>query len=172
MPKFNPGIMTCAELLAYKHSLFQKYQEEFKLKTFVETGTDSGDAVEAARPFFQNIYSIELGPKRHAVCADRFKSNTNVQIIFGDSEVELERIMDNISTENILFWLDAHAVEGELPAKHAFSGFEEMENLLKRPLKNCVILIDDIQEGLYYDRLMKIAPDAQVEMGVGRVVIP
>ena len=148
MPKFNPGIMTCAELLAYKYDLFKQYQEKFSLETFVETGTDSGGAVEVARHIFQDVYSIELEPKRFEDCAKKFIDVANVRIVFGDSEVLLENFMDSHEPKNILFWLDAHAAEGELPAKHAFSGFDELENLLKRPLKNSVILIDDIHEAL------------------------
>ena len=169
--RFNPGIMSCEELEAYKHDLLKKYQKQFSLTTFVETGTHRGDAVGFAQSIFKEMYSFELDPFFYSLCETRFKNVSNVHVTFGDSEIELEKTMDRIPSLDILFWLDAHAPEGDLPSLHAFSGFAELENLLKRPLKNCVILVDDIYCDDFYNQLIAIAPDAEVEMGIARIVL-
>ena len=169
--KFNPGKLSWQDLLLYKQSQFQRYRLMHGLESFVETGTNSGDSVEYARHIFKNVYSVELDPNLYTMCETKFKGVDNVHLLFGDSEIELEKLMDTLPHENILFWLDAHALEGELPAKHAFSGFIELENLLKRSLKNCMILVDDIYCPEFYSNLMAVAPDADIEMGIGRITI-
>jgi hypothetical protein len=55
-----------------KQRAIKSYARRFGLSVFVETGTYLGDMVEAVRPHFKKIYSIELSeelaaPRRAAL---------------------------------------------------------------------------------------------------------
>ena len=61
--------MTDEELLIYfggqglvpsgKHDVILEYAKRFRCTTFIETGTENGDTIEAVRPAFTELYSIE-----------------------------------------------------------------------------------------------------------------
>ena len=42
-----------------KQRVLREYAERYELKVFVETGTYRGDMVQAMKPLFDKIYSIE-----------------------------------------------------------------------------------------------------------------
>lgn len=175
MPTFSPGFATCWDTLAYKHSQMKHYQTLFGLETFIETGTDSGDSVEFVRHIFKNVYSMELHPKRFAFCQERLKGIDNVHLFQGDSEVWLPEFLETIPKQNILFWIDAHysdeAPELDALAKHRFSGLYELASVLRSPPTNSVIMVDDI-DPLHAEELFRIAPNAELEMSVGRIMLP
>ena len=45
----------------FKQSIIQDYQKKFNTKVLVESGTYLGDMIFAQLPFFDKLYSIELG---------------------------------------------------------------------------------------------------------------
>jgi hypothetical protein len=106
---YIPKHWSWQECNKYKHELMQHYRDTFNLETFVETGTCEGDTVEAVRPYFKNIYSIELHPNRYERCVNRFSGINNIHLFLGDSEVILSELLNKLPNRNILFWLDAHA---------------------------------------------------------------
>ena len=61
-----------------KQSILERYAQQYHLKIFVETGTHRGDMVEAMKPLFHKIYSIELGDTLFAEAKHRFKRDSHI----------------------------------------------------------------------------------------------
>ncbi len=121
----------------------QSYAEKFDLKILVETGTYYGDMVEAMKPNFDHIYSIELSEELYDKARDRFKDDEHIRLVHGDSEVELGRIVNEIC-QPALFWLDGHYSAGETAKGTKDTPIlGELECLLNCSEKNHVIIIDD-----------------------------
>jgi hypothetical protein len=209
MPRFNPGLdhlereptkdeinlwLQAADI--YKRGEMRRYREKYGLENFVETGTYLGATMEAMRLSFAKVYSMELDRTYYFSALARFHEAHNVHLIYGDSAVLLPQLMlDHPELDrNTLFWLDAHAGDAIRVADppqnyrglvgkgmYDFSGLVELEYLMGRKLKNCVIMVDDIAQGgdgcLHggcgcEKELMRIAPQCELEMSVGRVICP
>ncbi|MBK1827512.1 hypothetical protein [Haloferula rosea] len=126
-----------------KRAMHLEYAERFGLRIFVETGTFKGDTVEAMRPHFERIYSVELAEKFYHEAVKRFQGVDKVKLLQGDSGERMPEIVAELDAPT-LFWLDGHysggdTAKGELAApvwaelKAIFAG-------MKQPF---VILIDD-----------------------------
>lgn len=94
-----------------KQKTLLKYASNYELKIMVETGTYKGDMVYALQPYFEKIYSIELGKDLYNKAQERLSKYKNIQLIQGDSGESLSKILENIN-QPCLFWLDAHYSEG------------------------------------------------------------
>src|SRR5579871_2622645 len=80
---------------------------------FVETGTFWGAAVDAALSVgFKRAISIELQKHYYDRCKAHFAGDNRVQLILGDSAVELGPAISEIK-EPITFWLDGHFSGGD-----------------------------------------------------------
>jgi hypothetical protein len=126
-----------------KQAIIKEYAKEFNISILVETGTFMGDMVSAMKQEFVTIISIELSNNLYKRAMKRFSSISHIQIVRGDSAKVLPNILTSI-TEPALFWLDAHYSAGftekgdsETPIKR------ELDCILKHPISNHVILIDD-----------------------------
>lgn len=126
-----------------KERVIRQYASRFSIKTLVETGTCYGDMVEAMRPDFNRLYSIELSERLHEIAKRRFAGVASVSLIHGDSGVELGALVKKIA-EPVLFWLDGHYSEGET-ARGAKDTpiYEELEHIFNAQRNGDVILIDD-----------------------------
>lgn len=132
-----------------------KLIDEFNIKTFCETGTLHGDAVEYVRSLSNtdNIISIEIIPQLAAKAKLRFETDDRVKIICDDSSKAMYSICNNINT-NALFWLDAHfpgadchmkKYDDEQRAKTRTPLKTELQNIYRRRVKyRDVIIIDDL----------------------------
>jgi len=120
-----------------------EFQDRFGLRLLIETGTFTGDMVEALRRRFDAVISIELSFAYFQAAVRRFRKRRNVFIIFGDSGEVLPRLLPSI-TQPALFWLDGH-YSGGATAKSALETpvFQELEAIFNHPIKNHVVLIDD-----------------------------
>jgi hypothetical protein len=125
-----------------KQEVLKRVSQECDLRIFVETGTFYGDMVEAMRKHFDHVYSIELSVPLYEMAKMRFASDTHVEIIQGDSGVELGKLMGKIDQSG-LFWLDGHYSAGvtargvkDCPV------LEELAHILTSQ-RNHVIIIDD-----------------------------
>ncbi len=83
------------------------YRQQFDLTAFVETGTLFGDTVEAMRPDFARVISIELSEELANRARERFKDDPTVTILQGDSGELLPAVVNELSGP-ALFWLDGH----------------------------------------------------------------
>lgn len=128
---------------AVKQEVLRGYAQRYGLKIFVETGTYRGEMVEAMKPLFQKIYSIELSEQLFAAACRRFRWDRHVELIRGDSGRELGRIMTAID-QPTLFWLDGHYSAGVTARGDKDTPiFEELDHILRAPDLGHVIVIDD-----------------------------
>jgi len=128
-----------------KHIALRDCALRFHLQIFVETGTHRGDTLEAMRPYFDTLYSIELSAELFAKARRRFRRCHSVRLIHGDSGKVLRSLLTCVNRAT-LFWLDSHYVEidessarGEVDTPIR----EELSCILDAPDLGHVIVIDD-----------------------------
>ena len=63
-----------------KQLVIREYACKYNLKIFVETGTLRGDMVYAMRPYFEQIYSIELSTRLYRQAKKRFTMTTRTHL--------------------------------------------------------------------------------------------
>lgn len=127
----------------WKRTLLIDFSKRFNLDTFVETGTCWGDTVEAVIPYFRQIYSIELSPVFYHSAVRRFQHQRHVHLMFGESKRTLEDTLHQITTDRILFWLDAHVTGG--PSADAGNQVPSELAIIDRLAPNALVLIDDVK---------------------------
>jgi hypothetical protein len=121
--------------------LFEKYKDDCKI--FIETGTYLGDSCAAALELgFEKVMTVE----EDANMFNRAKANLTslltedhqkkLQMFLGNSRERMPEILAQVNSR-ALFWIDAHYMDGA-PA------FVELEYISKHPIKNHVIIVDDI----------------------------
>ncbi len=120
-----------------------RYQRSRQFATFVETGTFTGEMVEAMRPHFRRLISIEMSPQIYEAAVHRFAGDPHIQLFLGDSAVVLPQVLQRIR-EPALFWLDGHFMGGSTARSHEDSPVRhELRALLAHPVRGHLILIDD-----------------------------
>jgi len=83
------------------------YQKRYALRTLVETGTYTGEMVQAMSGHVDRLISMEVDPQLHARAAMRFSGQRHIRLLQGDSAVLLPGVLESL-TEPALFWLDGH----------------------------------------------------------------
>lgn len=132
---------------AVKVRTIKEYAERAGLRTFVESGTFLGDTLEACKDTFVKLFSIELDARLHDRARKKFSGLDRVCIIQGDSGAVLGQLLAEV-TEPCLFWLDGHYSGvhfGSLTARGSRDTpiIEELEHILRHPVRDHVVLIDD-----------------------------
>ena len=126
-----------------KQRVLREYAKRYELRVLVETGTYLGDMVEAMRNDFDRIYSIELSATLHQRAMTRFDGVEGIELIHGDSAVELGKLMDRM-TQPTIFWLDGHFSEGATARGEEDTPiYEELRHILNAPDRRHVIIVDD-----------------------------
>jgi len=126
-----------------KQRELKKLATQYQLSSFVETGTHSGAMVNAMRGEFDHIYSIELSQKFYQSARDWFKNDESVSIIHGDSGVEIEAVVRELSAA-ALFWLDGHYSAGETARGEKDTPIiEELEHIFSDSRFKHVVVVDD-----------------------------
>jgi hypothetical protein len=126
-----------------KQQMLLDHAQRFQTNVLVETGTFLGDMIYAMKDHFKEIYSIELSDELHARAKSAFRKSSHVHLVSGDSATALEHVLDRIR-ERSLFWLDGHYSGGVTALGSARSPVRaEIEAILRHPIKDHVILIDD-----------------------------
>jgi hypothetical protein len=119
------------------------YQRRHRLRNFVETGTYTGEMVQALSGRVDRIISIELAPSLHAQAAVRFAGRRHIQLLCGDSADLLPAVLESLDGP-ALFWLDGHYMGGESGrGTQDTPVMAEMAALLVHRLHGHVVLIDD-----------------------------
>lgn len=127
----------------FKQKVIRGFAKRFGIRIFVETGTFHGDMVAAMKHYFDNIYSIELSPELFEKAKQRFDGDHIVEIIHGDSGVELDKLLDRID-QPALFWLDGHYSAGVTARSHKDTPiFEELTHIYNHRISDHVVIIDD-----------------------------
>lgn len=122
------------------HRLLVALGKHFDLRVFVETGTQAGNTVEAVRPYFEKVYSIELSEPCVEACRARFVGAQNVCLVQGSSGKELGPLLIRERLDKALIWLDAHdrSQPDQIP--------EELR-AIKDFSPNSLVVIDDVRHG-------------------------
>jgi len=116
-------------------------------------GHGIGYALEAG---FPKVYSIELSDKYFGFCTEKFLGNDKVSIIKGDSGQILYDVIKSIDTR-ITFWLDGHHSGGDTARGIDVSPIlRELDQLKKHPIKDHIILVDDLRDLNVGDIMNKI----------------
>jgi len=126
-----------------KQLTLRNFAKKYNLKVLVETGTLYGAMVEAMKPHFDKIYSIELSNELYEKAKLRFDGEKNINIIHGDSGVELGKLV-SIIDEPTLYWLDGHYSAGVTARGDKDTPiYEELTHIFNGNVGENVIIIDD-----------------------------
>lgn len=126
-----------------KQRTIKDFAKKFGLKVFVETGTYRGNMVEAMKPYFNQIYSIELGWELYEKARERFDGDRRIKIVHGDSGIELWKVLDSLD-QPALFWLDGHYSDGVTARGNKDTPIiEELVSIFNSQQRGHVIIIDD-----------------------------
>lgn len=107
---------------------------------FVETGTNTGCGTKLAIECgFEKIITIDIEEKYVILARKRFAGNDNVQCLHGDSSIILASVIEQNLDKTMTFWLDGHGGMGGVPL------MSELEIISKSPIKNHIIMIDDVR---------------------------
>lgn len=134
--------------MSLNKNFLKKIASYFNAKVFVETGTAKGHTVSAALDVFNKIYSIEISFPLFAENKKKFKHASHVSLYHGNSGKKLEEIVERI-TQRSVFWLDGHNSPGMSKAKHNTPLLRELAIIKKSPIKDHILLIDDIRCSLW-----------------------
>lgn len=126
-----------------KQRTVQEFGRRYKLRTLIETGTYYGEMVSGVNDDFARIVSIEFDPKLAAMAREQFKSRPHVEILEGSSEVMVAQALQSL-TEPALFWLDAGYFIWAGEHKSTNRLMAELESIFRHPIRNHVVLIDDV----------------------------
>ncbi len=126
-----------------KRRVILEHARRFGIDVLVETGTFHGETMYFAKSRFRKAYSIELDEALFQENQARFRGVPNVELIQGDSGVELPRLAARLK-ERALFWLDGHYCgPGTGMGEQEAPVYQEMECIVGHPVRDHVILIDD-----------------------------
>ena len=126
-----------------KQLVILQYQRSGRFTTFIETGTFTGEMVDAMRPHFRRVISIEMSPEIYSDAVCRFAGDPRVELLLGDSAIVLPRVLQRIH-DPAVFWLDGHFMGGTTARSHDDSPVRhELASLLAHRVRGHVVLIDD-----------------------------
>jgi len=137
---------------------FAKWQRDYRLHYFVETGTWKGDGLLAARAaHFQRLLSIEASPElaikatARMECACRGTTwQGRWEILVGDSADCIKEVLLRLSAWSapVLWWLDAHLPERYGAEATRLPLVMELHEVLRWPHRSHagdVFLLDDLR---------------------------
>lgn len=112
----------------------------FLRRVLIETGTYDGDGITSAlNAGFEEIWSVEFHPDRFKACTEKFKNDSRVHILHGDSRDQLDYMLGQVK-EPATLWLDAHGVETLDPI------IGELQVIAASGAKDHILLLDDMWE--------------------------
>lgn len=126
---------------AERAEVIRHYGQEYGIKHFVETGTNTGDTVEILINDFERITTIEIDPKLTEFARERFEGHSQINCVCADSGEFLTGFVPYL-TEPVIYWLDGHFCGGEVRGEIDTPIRVELTAALKSP-EGSVILIDD-----------------------------
>jgi hypothetical protein len=119
---------------------------KFAVKTFVETGAGGdGGATNVLRHCVDRVILIELRPEYAQYAATKFANDDRVMVIGGDSGPLVERMVEQFDGP-MLFWLDAHVDDYDLPLRGEDGDTpiqRELRAIMTKRPQDSVVLVDD-----------------------------
>jgi hypothetical protein len=98
---------------AIRRKIFTKWGQAPTI--WIETGTFKGDTTDFLSQISTRVFTIEPSEKLYRDAVDRFRNHERVNVRHGISELELPRILEELSDEelkSLSFWLDGHFSKG------------------------------------------------------------
>jgi len=139
-----------------------KIKEKYDLNIFLETGTYMGGSLTHIKKFgFLKILSVELIKEIYDKCKIKFINDENIFLYNGNSFDKIKEMLDQVkTTDNILFWLDAH-----LPSHYSVDEYDiDLEIPLEKELKN-IISNRDISKDYFIIDDLRIYEDGSYAAG-------
>jgi hypothetical protein len=161
--------------------IIRSYLKQFKMDEFIETGTYLGDTLGYIANSGVQCISIELSQELYEAACKRFKTYKNVGLVQGDSGQRLPELLNAINKKS-LFWLDGHYSSGVTARAETYTPVSaELKAILRHPIKQHVILIDDARcfDGMnnypHLDDLLRVIREdgsysAEVSLDIIRLV--
>jgi len=165
----------------FKMIIIRSYLKQFKMDEFIETGTYLGDTLGYIANSGVQCISIELSQELYEAACKRFKTYKNVGLVQGDSGQRLPELLNAINKKS-LFWLDGHYSSGVTARAETYTPVSaELKAILRHPIKQHVILIDDARcfDGMnnypHLDDLLRVIREdgsysAEVSLDIIRLV--
>jgi hypothetical protein len=178
---FDAGVVGLPPPRAKRRHLLRLFGER-RHECFVEAGTYRGDTVAFFLPHARRIVSVEMDEALWGAAARRFSGHPHVEVVLGDAEQEIPRIVAAI-TEPALIWLDGHySGEGTAHGEHAEPAVAILERLGAVGVPaGTTIVVDDLRlfgrvpEFPSLESLVSVArstwPQAHVYTGLDSLVI-
>jgi hypothetical protein len=104
--RFDAGIIDTPPSRSKRRFLLRLFEERGH-HCLVESGTFLGDTVAFFVPHARRIVSVEIDDDLWRRAAERFREHPHVEILHGDAEAEIPRIVGELD-EPALVWLDGH----------------------------------------------------------------
>jgi hypothetical protein len=104
--RFDAGAVDLPSPRAKRRHLLSLFEQR-RHDCFVEAGTYLGDTVELFVPRASRIVSVEMEEALWRGASERFSDNPNVEIVRGDAEREIPRVVRELGRP-ALIWLDGH----------------------------------------------------------------
>jgi hypothetical protein len=134
---------------AIRRKIFKKWGQTPSI--WIETGTFRGDSAEFLSQIGTRVITIEPSESLYRDAVDRFRNNERVNVRHGISELELPRILDELSDgelKSLSFWLDGHYSKGitfqgpqDCPLLDELNAIDKYFDKIER----ISILIDDVR---------------------------
>lgn len=126
-------------------------KQDFKIPTFIETGTYHGGTAGQMADHFDRVITIEAHKPYYEIAQKALGKRKNVELLFGNSKDVLPDVLNNVAGP-VLFWLDAHVEQ-----KNVIDGVEcplidELDAIVWNDITPITpyILIDDAHLFLRY----------------------
>jgi hypothetical protein len=121
--------------------MINKSKNDFDL--FLETGTLIGDTINNIKSEFQQLVSIEIVENLYKVSKERFINENKIEIIWGDSVVEMPKLINRFN-KRIIFFLDGHYSAGTTgKGDKDVPLIEELIIIEEKYINDGLIIIDD-----------------------------
>lgn len=125
-------------------------QSAKNVDVWIETGTYMGRTTDFLRRIGSSVVSIEASKELASKAEYLFERHSNVQIVHGLSEDELEKILDGLGSEvrRIAFWLDGHFSGGPTHLGPVETPIQKELEIISRKLKRfdeVSLFIDDFR---------------------------
>jgi hypothetical protein len=128
-----------------KRKVLKEILSSKMIKTFVETGTYLGLTSKVASRIVLHVYTIELSKILFTSNLKKYSNYKNISFMYGQSEHELQKVLNMDLSFPICFFLDAHFSEGLTQKSNRESALElEVKSILNfvRDFPT-VVIIDD-----------------------------
>lgn len=125
-------------------------QSAKNVDVWIETGTYMGRTTDFLRRIGSSVVSIEASKELASKAEYLFERHSNVHIVHGLSEDELEKILDGLGSEvhRIAFWLDGHFSGGPTHLGPVETPIQKELEIISRKLERfdeVSVFIDDFR---------------------------